>query len=449
MRVLFSPIGMTDPISKRTLHDGSLLNICRFYKPDKIYLYMSKEVMEYHEKDNRYVLCLEKVYEYLGKDFEYEIIDRRDLKEVQVFDYFYKEYKDILYKIHEENPGAEILLNVSSGTPAMKSALFVLCALFNFPMTPIQVSTPLKTANTKSKEINIEDPLKEFLEVIDIIMTSPEEYGDRTEIALKENLNFELSKDIIKNHLRKYNYSAAFEVAQMTREFLSEKSYHLIAAAFYRNNLDRKGVLENLKLADDKLEFYESHELFLMEYILYLSVNIKRDMLLEFIRGISPALDLLFKKAFEAESGIDLDNYTNNEDGKITWNRKKLNSDETGRKIKDAIEEKYLEVKDYLTISSDNYLALLNSSTFGLRDRHITKKAEELREIEKKGRNKAAHQIVSIDDEILKAETGFTSQEILKKITDFAEQIKLGIKKEHWNSYELMNEKIIGSLDKN
>lgn len=56
---------------------------------------------------------------------------------------------------------------------------------------------------------------------------------------------------------------------------------------------------------------------------------------------------------------------------------------------------------------------------------------------------------MSIDDEILKAETGFTSQEILKKITDFAEQIKLGIKKEHWNSYELMNEKIIGSLDKN
>ncbi|WP_276907530.1 hypothetical protein [Peptoniphilus duerdenii] len=449
MRVLFSPIGMTDPISKRTLHDGSLLNICRFYKPDKIYLYMSKEVMEYHEKDNRYVLCLEKVYEYLGKDFEYEIIDRRDLKEVQVFDYFYKEYKDILYKIHVENPGAEILLNVSSGTPAMKSALFVLCALFNFPMTPIQVSTPLKTANTKSKEINIEDPLKEFLEVIDIIMTSPEEYGDRTEIALKENLNFELSKDIIKNHLRKYNYSAAFEVAQMTREFLSEKSYHLIAAAFYRNNLDRKVVLENLKMADDKFDFYESHELFLMEYILYLSVNIKRDMLLEFIRGISPVLDLLFKKAFEAESGIVLDNYLKNVKGKVNWNRKKLMSDEIGNKIFKVLNNSYNGFNFINTASSDNFLKLMESDEFGISDRVLTKKAEELREIEKKGRNKAAHQIVSIDNKTLKAETGFTSQEILKKITDFAEQIKLDIKKEHWNSYEVMNEKIIGSLDKN
>lgn len=445
MRILFSPIGMTDPISDRNLHEGSLLNICRFYQPDKIYLYMSKEVMEIHKKDNRYVKCLERVYKYLNKDFEYEIIDRKDLEEVQIFDFFYKEYRDILYKIHEENPDAEILLNISSGTPAMKSALFVLCALFNFPMTPIQVSTPSKKSNSTYEE-NILDI---FLGVVDEIMTKPKIYGDRTEIVLKENLNFELSKDIIKNHLRKYNYSAAFEVAQMTREFLSEKSYHLIAAAFYRNNLDRKGVLENLKLANDKFDFYESHELFLMEYILYLSVNIKRDMLLEFIRGISPVLDLLFKKAFEVESGIVLDNYLKNVKGKVNWNRKKLMSDEIGNKIFKVLNNSYNGFNFINTASSDNFLKLMESDEFGISDRVLTKRADELREIEKKGRNKAAHQIVSIDDEILKAETGFTSQEILKKITDFAEQIKLGIKKEHWNSYEMMNEKIIGSLDKN
>ena len=170
MKVLFSPIGMTDPVSQRNLNEGSLLNICRFYEPDKIYLYMSKEVMEFHEKDDRYIKCLERVYKYLGKNFEYEIIDRSELKEVQIFDFFYKEYRDILYRIHEENPGAEILLNVSSGTPAMKSALFVLCALFNFPMTPVQVSTPEKKSNSESEE----NPLDDFLGLIDEIMTEPE-----------------------------------------------------------------------------------------------------------------------------------------------------------------------------------------------------------------------------------------------------------------------------------
>ena len=442
MKVLFSPIGMTDPVSQRNLNEGSLLNICRFYEPDKIYLYMSKEVMEFHEKDDRYVKCLKRVYSYLDKDFEYEIIDRSELEEVQVFDFFYKEYRDILYRIHEENPGAEILLNVSSGTPAMKSALFVLCALFNFPMTPVQVSTPEKKSNSESEE----NPLDDFLGLIDEIMTEPEVYGDRTEIAIKENLNFELSKDIIKNHLKKYNYSAAFEVAQMTREFLSDKSYHLIAAAFYRINLNRDGVEKNLKVVSDKLDYYETAQLKLVEYVLYLSVNVKRNMILEFIRGISPVLDSLFKKAFEVETRIDLDNYLTDKDGKVTWNRKKLLSDDTGKKILDALNSSYNGFNFINTASSDNFLKLMESEEFEISERNITKRAEELRDIEIEGRNKAAHQIVSIDDDFLKRETGYTSYEILNKITAFVEDIKLGVKKEHWDSYEIMNEKIIESL---
>lgn len=442
MKVLFSPIGMTDPVSQKNLNEGSLLNICRFYEPDKIYLYMSKEVMEFHEKDDRYIKCLERVYKYLGKNFEYEIIDRSELKEVQIFDFFYKEYRDILYRIHEENPGAEILLNVSSGTPAMKSALFVLCALFNFPMTPVQVSTPEKKSNSESEE----NPLDDFLGLIDEIMTEPEVYGDRTEIALKENLNFELSKDIIKNHLKKYNYSAAFEVAQMTREFLSDKSYHLIAAAFYRINLNRDGVEKNLKVVSDKLDYYETAQLKLVEYVLYLSVNVKRNMILEFIRGISPVLDSLFKKAFEVETRIDLDNYLTDKDGKVTWNKKKLLSDDTGKKILDALNSSYNGFNFINTASSDNFLKLMESEEFEISERNITKRAEELRDIEIEGRNKAAHQIVSIDDDFLKRETGYTSYEILNKITAFVEDIKLGVKKEHWDSYEIMNEKIIESL---
>ena len=442
MKILFSPIGMTDPISAKNLYEGSLLNICRFYKPDKIYLYMSKEVMEIHEKDNRYVKCLERVYKYLNKDFEYEIIGRSELEEVQIFDFFYKEYRDILYRIHEENPDAEILLNISSGTPAMKSALFVLCALFSFPMTPIQVSTPYKKANSTSEE----DVLDAFLGLIDEIMIKPKNYGDRTDIVLKENLNFELSKDIIKNHLKKYNYSAAFEVAQVTHQFLSKKSYHLIGAAFCRNNLDREGVLNNLKLANDKFDFYETAQLRLIEYVLYLSVNVKRNMLLEFIRGISPVLDSLFKKAFELETNINLDNYLTNKKGKVTWNRKNLMSDDNGKKILGVLNKSYNVFNFTNTASSDNFLKLMESEEFGISKRNITKRAEELRDIEREGRNKAAHQIVSIDDKFLKRETGFTSEEILNKITDFVEDIKLGVKKEHWNSYEIMNEKIINSL---
>lgn len=48
-KILFSPLGGTDPISN--FRDGSMLHICRIYKPDIVILYMSKEMYDYHVKE--------------------------------------------------------------------------------------------------------------------------------------------------------------------------------------------------------------------------------------------------------------------------------------------------------------------------------------------------------------------------------------------------------------
>ena len=44
--ILFTPIGGTDPISETNYYDGAALHICRMYKPEKIVMYMSKEMLE-------------------------------------------------------------------------------------------------------------------------------------------------------------------------------------------------------------------------------------------------------------------------------------------------------------------------------------------------------------------------------------------------------------------
>lgn len=59
--ILFTPVGGTDPISLNNYHDGSILHICRFYKPDKVILYMSKEMLDFQEKDDRYRYCLDRL----------------------------------------------------------------------------------------------------------------------------------------------------------------------------------------------------------------------------------------------------------------------------------------------------------------------------------------------------------------------------------------------------
>lgn len=65
-KILFSPVGGTDPMSEWNYHDGALLHIARHYKPDEIYLYMSKEILQKHEQDDRYRYCIKKLGERLN-----------------------------------------------------------------------------------------------------------------------------------------------------------------------------------------------------------------------------------------------------------------------------------------------------------------------------------------------------------------------------------------------
>ena len=91
--ILFTPVGGTDPISLNNYHDGSILHICRFYKPDKVILYMSKEMLDFQEKDDRYRYCLDRLAKMQDRPMIYEIIERRELTKVHEFDYFYEDFR--------------------------------------------------------------------------------------------------------------------------------------------------------------------------------------------------------------------------------------------------------------------------------------------------------------------------------------------------------------------
>jgi hypothetical protein len=138
-KILFSPVGGTDPI--KYLHDGSMIHICRVYKPDVVYLYLSKEMAENHRADNRYVYSIEKLGELLNHNFEIRIIERNELTNVHQYDVFYKDFRTIIIDIEKGmNKDDQLILNMASGTPAMKSALLVLATLAEYRFLP--ESTP-------------------------------------------------------------------------------------------------------------------------------------------------------------------------------------------------------------------------------------------------------------------------------------------------------------------
>lgn len=147
-KILFSPIGGTDPIKYD--RDGSMLHICRHYMPDEVIMYMSKEIVENHKKDNRYVKSLELLGELMNHKFEIKVIEKPEFIDVQKYDIYYDIFKNEIKNISDDmEEDDELIVNMASGTPAMKSALLILATLSEYKFLPIQVCTPLGKMNSK------------------------------------------------------------------------------------------------------------------------------------------------------------------------------------------------------------------------------------------------------------------------------------------------------------
>ena len=193
---LFSPIGNTDPV--KYFYDGSMLHICRYYKPDVVYLYLSKEMMEYHRTDNRYVRSIELLGEKLNHTFEVHIIENDQMVNVQQYDVFYKEFRSIISDIEKEKGKDDrLLVNMASGTPAMKSALLIMATLAEYRFLPVQVSTPQKKSNIEHEERQEYDVETNW----ELNQDNTENAENRCQEVKCMNLMRLLKLDIIKKHI--------------------------------------------------------------------------------------------------------------------------------------------------------------------------------------------------------------------------------------------------------
>lgn len=207
MRVLFSAIGSTDPISNCA--DGGMLHICRVYKPDKVYLYLSKEMCIYHDMDDRYRKSIHLLGADLGWHCEIEIIRDETMENVQIFDAFIDVFEKIVNEIREKDQPEELLLNVSSGTPAMKCSLQIISMLWN-NIQAIQVSTPLKSSNVRHEDKKTYD-LELQWECND---DRCEDFINRCIVSDAKRLLDRIRKENIQKYIQAYDYEAAETMAR-------------------------------------------------------------------------------------------------------------------------------------------------------------------------------------------------------------------------------------------
>lgn len=441
-KILFSPVGGTDPI--KYLRDGSMLHICRHYKPDIVYLYLSHEMIKYHKLDNRYVDAIVKLGSHLGHTFDIHLIKREDLINVQQYDIFYEDFRQEIQKIEQTMDSSDILLlNMASGTPAMKSALFVMATFAEYRFLPIQVSTPKKKMNNEYEnrenfELELEFELNEDNE---------QDAPNRCMEVKSLNLMKLMKLDAIKKHILAYDYPAALSVAEEIKGDLSEAAYRLIQIADARIKLDHNRISKLMSGNRFKIYPIESGDKRrVFEYALVLQIKIIKQNYADFIRGITPLTMDLLEFILKSRCGILLEDCCR-KDSKGVWKWSEDRLKKAG--LLDLLEREYQAQGGFRfgPVYSHHLEKLIAERCA---DEVLCQRVTMMIEIESAVRNVTAHEIVSVTDQWIHDKTGGSVHnawdifKIIKQISGFA-----GLAAENdpaWNSYDQMNEKIIGYL---
>lgn len=442
----------------------------------------------------------------------YEIIKKETLTEVQEYNYFYEDFGKILKQIiSAKQPDDEIILNISSGSPAMKSALLVLQHLWESDCKLVQVSTPTKSINDpKAKEFfcikthwnknldNNDDKreitdtpdelyqkvqnsctekiwLKEFydyesdqmenstLSVITQVDRLDESYMpvNRCEEVRCTNLIQIKNQEMVKNLIDAYDYNAALQIVSSMK---GKNSIYesLIRLAKHRLLLDTKEVDKIFNALPSKhkspcfIPYTEEKSRDYYEFVQMLEVKYKTGHYGDFVRALTPIIFdcflLIIKNQLNIDVYVDLCDY-NKYQNSYKWSQTKMqnNSNPTVIAINQILNNETNKVYNKYLYSS-NFVDIINEL---VTDEKIKENISFLRKVETALRNIAAHQIISITKKNISEKLFWNGRK--RDGAFILEQIKLALKFGGYDlfeakagkdgSYEKMNQKIKAVID--
>ena len=209
MTTLISCIGDTDPIRNR--HDGALLHLVRVFRPQKILLIYSERALS---KETNILLALNSIdgYNPMIEKSDEVISD----SEVFIFDKMYEVLNGIISKYSKEDE--DLILNLSSGTPQMKSALFTINRLKDINVNAYQVVTPSHSSNEGIKHDN-------NLDIDYLISTNLDNRDDFKKRILEdkaEKFQQTLIKRTMKDLLNSFDYESLYNLSTGQHRVMSK-----------------------------------------------------------------------------------------------------------------------------------------------------------------------------------------------------------------------------------
>ena len=355
--------------------------------------------------------------------------------EVHLFDKMYEVMGLIIQKY--TNNDDEIILNLSSGTPQIKSALFALNRINDYNTQAIQVPTPKNGANRKYT------PLTNS-EIDALILENQDNSLDFVDRSIKDKSE-KFTQALVKRHLRSLIASFDYQAAEA---IINRKEYNKLLSkkkiAYIREKLyDFSRVFKNQSILSDILSFpLDDSQKKALNYYLMIDVLKEREHI----------ADVLIKAKSLAEFVIE-ETIKKDHEGLIVFdgNLPKLNPefpdceailDDIDKKMKKSRGIEDTEERIFSVQSTLNLLSYLNILEFYEYDSQLQTAINGILGLNGE-RNKVAHGLSEIDTRLLSR----------KKLKQLSENLRLllvdclGIDSSYFNYYDKQNEELIKMLE--
>lgn len=409
MRILYTPVGDTDPI--RGCYDGGMLHIVRHYNPDMAILVLSKEMEQKEASDSRF----SKALKHVKPDLHIKLV-RTGLKDVHHIDAL-QPFINHFYEMLSEYPDAEILINLSSGTPQMKMIMSHL-SVEHDAVLGIQVDTPQRRSNRSEPAVNDDEDIEI---VIENNFDDQEDAENRCHEPQMGYIKRNNLKQSLHTLINSYKYKEAISLYERYKKTFTDELDNdilpLLEHGKLRLELEYKAALEKVnRIGDLSLTsiFTDWKRIKLHEFLMLMEVRLKQGQIEDFILKITPFMYELMRYYFSMVYHVNWDEF---EKWTAVGPRTNMES------FKEKHPQLYFSWYAHTKTPQFNEIQLsLNHMLHMLEDQPnvnslLLKQLKDIRNIERKIRNKIAHEVVVLTEvEICKSVSIKSLQSFLELI---------------------------------
>ncbi len=486
-RVLVTFVGSSDPTREVVMkegwnadsskdiindghYDGPLVHICRYYKPRKIYLILTKE-MEARDKEPN------NIYE---RSINFNINYRPEIIRITTgiidahkFESYFDVVNETLKKVKEENKKVkdlEVLVNITSGTPQMTTNLLTyILDDKTLKFKPLQVESPLKKSNDSQiiKTVNDEyDPKAASEDNNDNVD------GFRTNRIIEPDFNYYsriFAKNKIEELLKQYKYQQIKDAININIFKNYEEINTLLNFAIERQTL--VGIDVNRKLNNftskefDKLYYYSKDRKMIdarvplwyrvVDYYTLAKIKSEIGDMSNYTLMIEPMTVNLYLSILKDIFKLNLKDIFQEKNMSRETSKAdiayKLDLNKLEPNLKEHLEKKYGKINNTFVFDKIlrdiviHYIEKKNKTELKSDFEALSEKLGNIKEI----RNMVAHYLKSITKQDFMIETKVSYESLNNSIEEFFDKHfeELGYRQEMVNTYDNINNFILDKLD--